>query len=192
APPDMTLFPFPRGDLDITDTEALAATVREVRPDVVINAAAYTAVDRAESEAEAAFRVNGAAVGELGRIAREAGARVIHFSTDYVFDGTSAEPYTEESPPNPLNVYGASKLAGVIHVANAGVATWYDVARRVYAAGGAARLVQPCSTAQFPTPARRPARAVLGIARSEQALGGPLRPWEEAIDRFLAEIEVRP
>ena len=263
APPDMTLFPFPRGDLDITDTEALAATVREVRPDVVINAAAYTAVDRAESEAEAAFRVNGAAVGELGRIAREAGARVIHFSTDYVFDGTSAEPYTEESPPNPVNVYGASKLAGetalrasgapclivrtqwlfgahgrcfprtmweratarsssrvvsdqvghptcsvdlaratwslceresagVIHIANAGVATWYDVARRVYAAGGAARLVQPCSTAQFPTPARRPARAVLGIARSEQALGGPLRPWEEAIDRFLAEIEVRP
>src|SRR5438128_4489160 len=73
-----------------------------------------------------------------------------------------------------------------------GVATWYDVARRVYAAGGAARLVQPCSTAQFPTPARRPVRAVLGIARSEQALGGPLRPWEEAIDRFLAEIEVRP
>ena len=65
APPDMTLFPFPRGDLDITDTEALAATVREVRPDVVINAAAYTAVDRAESEADAAFRVNGAAVGEL-------------------------------------------------------------------------------------------------------------------------------
>ena len=63
APPDMTLFPFPRADLDITDTEALAATVREVQPDVVINAAAYTAVDRAESEAEAAFRVNGAAVG---------------------------------------------------------------------------------------------------------------------------------
>jgi len=112
APPDMTLFPFPRADLDITDTEALAATVREVRPDVVINAAAYTAVDRAESEPEAAFRVNDAAVGELGRIAREAGARVIHFSTDYVFDGTSAEPYAEESPPNPLNVYGASKLAG--------------------------------------------------------------------------------
>src|SRR2546422_626556 len=108
----MTLFPFPRGDLDITDTEALAATVREVRPDVVINAAAYTAVDRAESEADAAFRVNGAAGGGLGRIAREAGARGIHFSTDYVFGGTPVEPYAEESPPNPLNVYGASKLAG--------------------------------------------------------------------------------
>lgn len=218
APQGVALFPFPKTELDITDAGALAAIVAEARPDIVINAAAYTAVDRAESEPEVAFRVNGAAVGELGRTARQAGARVIHFSTDYVFDGTSAEPYTEDSPPSPINMYGASKppsrvvsdqvgrptysvdlaraawrlsareLAGVIHVANAGVATWYDVSTRVYAACGADRLVQPCSTAQFPTPAKRPARSVLRTARSEHALGGPLPRWEDSLDRFVAEI----
>ena len=241
APQGVALFPFPKTALDITDAGALAAIVAEARPDTVINAAAYTAVDRAESEPEVAFRVNGAAVGALGRIARQAGARVIHFSTDYVFDGTSAEPYTEESQPNPINVYGASKLAGetalrasgahylivrtqwlfgargrsfprtmweratarlpsrvvsdqvdrptysvdlaraawrrsarelagVIQVASAGVATWYDMAKRVYAACGADHFVQPCSTAQFSCPPNDPsARCSARRARS--------KPW---------------
>lgn len=82
----------------------------------------------------------------------------------------------------------ARELAGVIHVANAGVATWYDVAKRVYATCGADELVQPCSTAQFPLPAKRPARSVLGTACSEQALGGPLPRWEDSLDRCIAEI----
>ncbi len=111
-PADISTFPFTRRALDITDTASVAAAVAEVRPDVIINAAAYTAVDRAESERDLAFRVNAEAVGELGRIARDARVRVVHFSTDYVFDGTSTEPYTEDSPTNPMNVYGASKLAG--------------------------------------------------------------------------------
>src|SRR5438093_5506807 len=106
------LSPFKRTELDITDTRALAAAVARVRPDVVLNAAAYTGVDAAESEPEAAFRVNTEAVGELGRIAARAGARVVHFSSDHVFDGTASAPYREESLTSPLNVYGTSKLAG--------------------------------------------------------------------------------
>ncbi len=86
--------------------------VATVRPDVIVNAAAYTAVDGAEAEPDLAFRVNADAVGELGRIARSSRARVIHFSTDYVFDGRASEPYTEDSPTHPVNTYGASKLAG--------------------------------------------------------------------------------
>ena len=112
APPEVTLIPLSRAELDITQGDAVAATLGEVRPDVVINAAAYTAVDRAESERDIAMRVNGAAVGELGRHAHRVGAQVIQFSSDYVFDGTATQPYSETSAANPVNAYGASKLAG--------------------------------------------------------------------------------
>src|SRR5213082_4250040 len=112
APPEVTLFPFPRAKLDITKHDAVAATLADVRPDVVINAAAYTLVDRAESESQAALAVNGAAVGQLGRLARQANARVVHFSTDYVFDGTATVPYGEECPRHPVNAYGLTKAAG--------------------------------------------------------------------------------
>jgi len=112
APRDISLFPFTHAQLDITDVHLVAEAVASVRPHVVINAAAYTAVDRAETEQELAFRVNAEAVRELGRIAARAGARVVHFSTDYVFDGKATEPYEEDSPTNPVNAYGASKLAG--------------------------------------------------------------------------------
>ncbi len=80
----------------------------------------------------------------------------------------------------------AADVTGVIHVANAGIATWYDVATRVYAACGVAELVQPCRTEEFPTPARRPLRAVLDTGRAEQVLGGPLPKWEDAVERFLS------
>src|SRR6266487_613399 len=112
APPEVTLVPLSRAQLDITQGDAVAATLGEVRPDVVINAAGYTAVDRAESERDIAMRVNGAAVGALGRNAHLVGARVIQFSSDYVFDGTATQPYSETSVANPVNAYGASKLAG--------------------------------------------------------------------------------
>src|SRR6266581_1932138 len=87
APQGAAVFPFARAALDITDTASLAGTVADVRPYVIINAAAYTAVDRAESEGDLCFRVNAEAVEEMGRIAAQAGSRVVHFSTDYVFDG---------------------------------------------------------------------------------------------------------
>lgn len=112
APERVELHPFARAELDITDTAALAAHVSDQKPDIILNAAAYTAVERAETETEQCYRVNAAAVGELGRVAAQAGARVVHFSTDYVFNGRASQPYREDSPTDPVNTYGASKLAG--------------------------------------------------------------------------------
>jgi len=90
----------------------LAQLVADLAPDVIVNAAAYTAVDRAESEEALATTVNGTAPGELARAAKAAGALLVHYSTDYVFDGTNASPYDEDDPVAPLNAYGRSKLAG--------------------------------------------------------------------------------
>ena len=101
-----------RGDLDITDRDAIARRLDEYEPDFLVNCAAYTAVDRAEDEPDLAYRVNADAVGWLGEACDTRGVGVIHFSTDYVFDGTKDGPYIEEDTPNPLNVYGASKLEG--------------------------------------------------------------------------------
>ena len=101
-----------RGDLDIVDARAVREAVAAHRPDWIINCAAYTAVDLAESEKERAFLVNEAGVGNLADAAADRGARLLHVSTDYVFDGHKDGPYVEDDPTGPLNVYGASKLAG--------------------------------------------------------------------------------
>jgi dTDP-4-dehydrorhamnose reductase len=98
--------------LDIADAAALKACVEEVRPAILFNAAAYTAVDKAESEEDLALVVNGTAVGTLADAARAAGARFVHVSTDFVFDGTSAVPYAPDAVPNPVSAYGRTKLAG--------------------------------------------------------------------------------
>jgi len=250
APPKVTLVPLTRAQLDITRNAAVAAALAELRPDVVINAAAYTLVDRAEAESQAALAVNGAAVGQLGRLARQAKARVVHFSTDYVFDGTATVPYGEECPRHPVNAYGMTKAAGekdlqssgatylivrtqwlfgehgtsfpktmwerarvndqlgrptyardlaaavwrligwsacgLMHLTNHGQATWFDVAARVFARAGRPDLLTPCATADYPTKAKRPRYSVLDTERAEQALGGALPTWEDAIDRFLS------
>lgn len=101
-----------RPELDLTRPESLAASIAGFRPDIVVNAAAYTAVDRAEDEVESAFAVNAIGPGLLGEATARAGIPVVHFSTDYVFDGAKGSPYTEEDVPAPLGVYGASKLEG--------------------------------------------------------------------------------
>ena len=101
-----------RSELDLELPGSAARVIAEASPQIVINAAAYTAVDQAEDEAERAFRINADAAGEVALAAREAGAAVIQVSTDYVFDGRSEEPYGESSAINPLGVYGRSKLAG--------------------------------------------------------------------------------
>ena len=98
--------------LDVTDVAAIGALVRRTAPQFIVNAAAYTAVDRAESERDLAFAVNAHAAGALARAAKRIGAVLIHYSTDYVFDGTQTMPYVEDVEPRPLNVYGASKRAG--------------------------------------------------------------------------------
>ena len=103
---------FDRSGLDLAAPDRIVETVRSARPAVVVNAAAYTAVDQAEREPDVAHAINAAAVAVLAEEAKRAGALFIHYSTDYVFDGTKDAPYIEEDLPNPLNAYGRSKLAG--------------------------------------------------------------------------------
>jgi dTDP-4-dehydrorhamnose reductase len=102
---------------DFTKPDAIAETIRSIRPDVIVNAAAYTAVDKAESEPELAFLVNAQTPGILAQEAEKLGAWLIHYSTDYVFDGSGGEAWKETDAPNPLNVYGASKLQGERNIA---------------------------------------------------------------------------
>jgi dTDP-4-dehydrorhamnose reductase len=106
------LQPFDRKQLDLLDMASIHSAVRSAKPDVIVNAAAYTAVDRAEQERDAAFGVNARAVAELAREANSAGALLVHFSTDYVFDGEKSAPYVETDAPQPQSVYGESKLEG--------------------------------------------------------------------------------
>jgi len=101
-----------RDTVDLAVPDQVRTMVRDAAPDIILNAAAYTAVDRAESEPEAAMAVNARASGILAEEALRAGALLVHYSTDYVFDGSKAGPWVETDRPNPLNVYGASKLAG--------------------------------------------------------------------------------
>lgn len=266
APRHMDIASRTSGDLDVTDGTALEQLVDALRPHTIINCAAYTNVNGAESERERAFQVNGRGPGLIGRAARAVNAFVIHYSTDYVFDGTAREPYREEHPTAPLGAYGASKLegekaladsgaryliirtqwlfglhgasfpramwerttkgvrtrvvndqvgrptytidlaratwrllvgegvgrgeSGILHIANSRTSTWYDVAKRIFKAARAESLLEPCTTGDYPTPARRPAWSVLDTSRYERLGGSPLPPWEDAVDRFLAELQV--
>ena len=239
-------------DLDLTRADQLVATLAEIRPEAIVNCAAYTAVDRAEEEEARATEVNGSAVGVMAGYAAVRGIRFLTFSTDYVFPGDAAAPYLESSPTGPANAYGRSKLAGeqaalgihpealvvrtswlvsgthpnfvatmlrlaaerevpvvddqwgcptmvddlapaawaalqagvsgLLHVTNSGETTWFRFARAAVARAGLdpGRIV-PCTTADYPTPARRPAYSVLGSER-RGPLGLPdLPPWEESL-----------
>jgi len=101
-----------RLEMDLADPDSIRRAVRDARPDLIVNAAAYTAVDQAESEPERALAINGVAPGILAEEAKRLGAALVHYSTDYVFDGTKTEPYTEVDQPHPISAYGRSKLAG--------------------------------------------------------------------------------
>lgn len=248
-----------KADLDITDAAAVERAVRECRPDLIVNCAAYTKVDDCETHVDLAMRVNGAGPGVLARAAVAANARFMHLSTDYVFDGRGARPYREDdptAPPEILSAYGRSKLAGevgvraadpnalivrtawvygpdgpgfpkailraarekprlkvvndqtgcptyapdlaqaivalatagatgIVHVANGGVCTWYDFACEIVRLAGFQTPVDPCTTAEFPRPAKRPAYSVLDTGRFVALTGKPLRPWREAIAEFI-------
>lgn len=227
-----------RAELDITNADAVSRFVSDTKPDVIINAAAYTAVDKAESERELAFAVNEGAVANLAKAANQVGALLVHVSTDYVFDGTSSRPYQEADAVNPMGVYGESKLAGekaarqaqrhlivrtawvfseygnnflktmirlgrerdslsvvndqigtptyagdlaaalvqlaelepangVYHFKGGAACSWFDFAQAIFdvcsevSEGFASPKVRPISTAEFPTPAKRPAYSVL-------------------------------
>jgi dTDP-4-dehydrorhamnose reductase len=112
VPSEVQLRSVSRTECDITELSIVEQVIGNFRPNVVINCAAYTAVDAAEENEELAFRVNGIGAGNVAKGADRVGARVIHISTDYVFDGRRSTPYPPDAPTNPLNVYGASKLKG--------------------------------------------------------------------------------
>lgn len=260
AAPTVRLEPLSRTALDITDDRAVAKAVQGSHPEMIINTAAYTRVDAAESAQDLSFRVNATSVGHLGSVASEVGALVVHFSTDYVFDGTSDLPYTEEDVPHPVNVYGATKLAGedalrqsgadfliiraqwlfglhgrsfprtmweraldgtptrvvndqvgrptytrdlassvwrllslgargTFHVANTGIATWHQLALRVFARLGREDLLTACATSDYPTPARRPSHSLLDTRKAEMMLGQTLPRWDYALERLLDEVD---
>lgn len=110
--PDLELIGTSREEADLSSSGSVAGAIAALQPDLVINAAAYTDVDKAEEEPALAFRINGEGAGEAAAAARHVGAAIIQVSTDYVFDGAAAEPYREDAATNPLCVYGRSKLAG--------------------------------------------------------------------------------
>jgi dTDP-4-dehydrorhamnose reductase len=123
-------------DVDLRDLNALQKVLYELKPDLIVNASAYTAVDRAETEQETAMTINSAAPGAMAEWARRSGAVLIHYSTDYVFDGRKNTPYSEVDPASPLNVYGRSKLGGEENIQQAGEAYLILRTSWVYSVGG--------------------------------------------------------
>jgi dTDP-4-dehydrorhamnose reductase len=163
-------------ELDLTDTESIRRLMREVRPRWVVNAAAHTAVDKAESEPELAFAINATAPEILADEAKSIGAAVIHYSTDYIFDGSKETPYVESDPANPLNVYGKSKLAGEMALSSSGVPHIVFRTSWVYGATG-----------------NNFVRSILRLAREREHLrivgdqhGGPT--WSFELARMTAEV----
>jgi dTDP-4-dehydrorhamnose reductase len=257
-----------RETLDLTQPEKITQMMDEVKPDLVINAAAYTAVDKAESEPEIAKTTNAIAPGILAKEAQKIGVPLIHISTDYVFDGSQSRPYLDTDTTNPLGIYGQSKLAGeqairencnlhiilrtawvygvggkgnfvktmlklgsereeirvvadqvgsptwtgdlasaiaqllpqltqeitgTYHYTNSGVASWYDFAVAIFEEAkqlGFPLKVQriiPITTADYPTPARRPAYSVLYCGKIAAVLGTHPPHWRQALRQMLAE-----
>ena len=115
-----TVIALGRDELDLSRPASIAASVADIKPNLIVNAAAYTAVDKAEIEPDLAFAINRDASGELAAAAKKCGAAIIHFSTDYVYDGQKSSPYVESDIVGPQNVYGRSKLAGDEAVAASG------------------------------------------------------------------------
>ena len=111
-----------RSGMDLANPDSIRTAIRQIKPDLIVNAAAYTAVDKAESESALAMAINGVAPGIMAEEAKTLNAAIIHYSTDYVFDGTKATPYTEDDTPNPINVYGKTKLVGERAIQAAGAA----------------------------------------------------------------------
>ena len=117
-PSGVKLHPYSSDALDVTNQALIDRTIRSLRPDVIINAAAYTDVDRAETQSDMAYAVNSNGAGYLASAARNVGAKLVHISTDFVFDGSRCKPYLPTDQPGPLSVYGASKLAGEERIAS--------------------------------------------------------------------------
>ncbi len=269
-----------REEMDLSKSESVRAVVQRVRPRWIVNSGAYTAVDKAESEPELARAVNADAVAVLGEEARRIGCGVVHFSTDYVFDGSKGEPYVETDATGPASVYGRTKLegeealassgaahaifrtswvyggtgknflltilrlarerehlrivadqhgsptwsrdlaemtaffirrceeradnedlaaavyglGGLYHASGTGYTTWFEFAREIVAEAKRREPdvrfaeVTPIPTAEFPTPARRPANSRLCCAGLEEKLGWRMMDWRESLGKVMAEL----
>ncbi|WP_194711689.1 dTDP-4-dehydrorhamnose reductase [Noviherbaspirillum soli] len=116
-----TVASVDRKQMDLSDLSRIRQVIRDIKPDLIVNPAAYTAVDKAEEEPDVAMRINGEAVGVMAEEAKLLNAKFIHYSTDYVFDGTKIGSYVEEDIPNPINIYGKTKLAGERALQDSGV-----------------------------------------------------------------------
>ena len=257
---------------DLANLPGLAETVQRLHPNIIVNAAAHTAVDKAESEPELARTINALAPGVLAQEADKLGAWLVHYSTDYVFDGSGNQPWAETDAPAPLNVYGQTKLegerliqaacerhlifrtswvyaarggnfaktmlrlaqererltviddqwgaptgaeliadasahaiwqvmqrpqdAGLYHLAASGETTWNGYAKHVLAQAQrvqsaikiVANDVEAVPSSAFPTPARRPHNSRLACVRLQTTFGLTLPPWQQGVDRMLAEI----
>jgi dTDP-4-dehydrorhamnose reductase len=162
--------------MDLAKPDSIRRVVRELKPGIIVNAAAYTAVDKAESEPELAMQVNGVAPGILAEEAKRLGALLVHYSTDYVFDGESDRAYTEEDVPNPINAYGRSKLAG--ERAIEAVGGQYLILRSswVYSARGS----------NFVLTVLRLAREKSELAMVDDQSGSPT--WARALAKATAEL----
>lgn len=271
APAGFTVIGLASNDLDITNQQQVTAVMTQYKPDLIINAAAYTAVDKAESDVETAFAVNEKAVALLAQAAYDADIPLFHISTDYVFDGQASTPYKETDTVNPQSVYGASKLAGeqalerinakhiilrtswvfgatgnnfvktmlrlgkerdelsvvadqygcptsaksianvlwqlaekyvsertlpwgVYHFSNSPACTWHEFACEIFEqavkAGVLERkpIVHPITTAEYPTPAKRPAWSVLNSSKLMQTLPQTGFFWKSEISSILKRV----
>ena len=268
AGPDAKVILLGRPELDLAEPASISAAIAAARADVVVNAAAYTAVDKAETERDMAFAVNGAGAGAVAAAAQALGVPIIHLSTDYVFDGSKAAPYIEADPTAPLGVYGASKLAGeqavlaahpgavicrtawvyspfganfvktmlrladtrdelgvvvdqignptsaldiadcvlalagklagqqaapgIFHMTGSGEASWADLAEAIFAAsaahGGPSARVRRITTADYPTPAPRPANSRLDCRKLAATYGLSLPDWRPSLAAVTARL----
>jgi dTDP-4-dehydrorhamnose reductase len=193
-----------RSQLELTDLDAIRRVVRDARPNLIINATAYNAVDRAEDEPKLAMTVNGAAPGVLAEEAKRLDALLVHYSTDYVFDGSKRTPYQEDDEPAPLSTYGASKLAGELAVRTSGSrylllrTSWvygprannfYAVVKRKAAAAETMRMVDDQTS--VPTPASFLAAMTIALLDRDAAGLMHLVPSGEATRYDFAREIVR-
>lgn len=256
---DVELFAFTKTELDICNLAIVQQVVQEIQPHVIINAAAFTKVDLAETEQDLAFAVNAYGQRNLAVAAEQVGAKVCYVSTDYVFDGEAQSPYEEHALVNPIGVYGKSKYAGeqltqtvsskyfivrtawvygeygpnfvktmlrlaaerdelgvvsdqigsptytvdlaafilelvqtekygIYHCTNSGQCSWYEFAQAIFEESNLQIKVNPLTTAQYPTPAKRPSYSVL----SDRALRvngfTPIRHWRDGLKAFLNNL----
>lgn len=246
--------------LDITNKETVLRFVKELKPDLIVNCAAYTNVDACETHEEDAYQANAIGPRNLAEVSEVVGAKFVHISTDYVFNGQGRgippRPYREDDEPDPISAYGRTKLAGerfvseacsrafivrtawlysrgpknfvrtmirlgkekgavsvvndqvgtptftpdlahqilklaatdgygIYHCTGKGQCSWYEFAAEIMRCGGINALVTPCSSDEFPSPAKRPAWSVLSHEKIEQTVGDDAREWKEALKAFF-------